>query len=117
MFFRSRYFSSFSHLVSQIRGFEIFHDNNHRYSTLDGKTPTEKRSDDIRYLSKDFKLPDKPGIANGYVHLVRFIRSNRILDIFGEKFSMPTQLEYEYVWTTIDTGRETLSRDTVKCCG
>lgn len=109
MFFRSQYFMSFSHLVSQAKGFEIFHDNNHRYSTLDGKTPAEKRSGELKYLSKDFKVPDKLSIAKGYVHIIRFIRSNRILDIFGEKFSMPAQLEYEYVWATIDTGQETLS--------
>ena len=109
MFFRSQYFNSFSHLVSQARGFEIFHDNNHRYSTLEGKTPMEKRSGDIKYLLKDFKLPSKLCIVKGYVHLIRFIRSNRILDIFGEKFSMPVDLEYEYVWTTIDTSQESLS--------
>ena len=86
------------------RGFEIFHDNNHRYST-----PAQKRSGNTRYLPKDFKVPDKLSIAPGYIHLIRFIRSNRILDIFGEKFSMPIQLEYEYVWATIDTGQETLS--------
>ena len=109
MFFRSQYFKSFSHLVSQAKGFEIFHDNNHRYSTLEGKTPVEKRSGDIKYLPKDFKLPSKLNIAPGYIHLIRFIRSNRILDIFGVKFSMPTQLEYEYVWVTIDTSQESLS--------
>ena len=109
MFFRSQYFMNFSQLVSQAKGFEIFHDNNHRYSTLEGKNPMEKRLGDIKYLSKDFKLPSKPCIVKGYVHLIRFIRSNRILDIFGEKFSMPTQLEYEYVWTTIDTSQESLS--------
>ncbi|MBT9148240.1 MAG: hypothetical protein DDT32_02011 [Syntrophomonadaceae bacterium] len=37
------------------------------------------------------------------------MRSNRILDIFGEKFSMPLELEYEYVWATINTAKETLS--------
>ena len=109
MFFRSQYFMSFSHLVSQSREFEVFHDNNHRYSTLEGKTPMEKRSGDIKYLPKDFKLPSKLCIAPGYVHLIRFIRSNRILDIFGEKFSMPVDLEYEYVWVTINTGKESLS--------
>jgi putative transposase len=109
MFFRSQYFMDFSHLVAQSKGFEVFHDNNHRYSTLDGKTPAEKRSGNMNYLSKDFKLPSSLSISKGYVHLIRFIRSNRILDIFGEKFSMPVQLEYEYVWATIDTGQETLS--------
>ena len=102
-FFRFQYFKSFNHVLSQSRGFEAFHDNNHRYSTLDGKTPAEKMAGDLKYLSKDFKVPLKLGISAGYVHLVRFIRSDRILDIFGEKFAMPVELEYEYVWVTIDT--------------
>jgi len=109
MFFRSQYFKSFSHLVYQARGFEVFHDNNHRYSTLEGRTPVEKMSGDIKYLPEDFKVPSRLCIAPGYVHLIRFIRSNRILDIFGEKFSMPVELEYEYVWATIDTDQESLS--------
>jgi hypothetical protein len=108
-FFRFQYFKSFNHVLSQSRGFEAFHDNNHRYSTLDGKTPAEKMAGDLKYLSKDFKVPLKLGISAGYVHLVRFIRSDRILDIFGEKFAMPVELEYEYVWVTIDTEKETLS--------
>ena len=109
MFFRSQYFKSFSHLVSQARGFEAFHDRNHRYSTLEGKTPLEKMSGKIKYLPKDFKLPSKLSIPLGDVHLVRFIRSNRVLDVFGEKFPMPVELEYEYVWVTIDTEQESLS--------
>lgn len=63
-------------------------------------------SGDIRLLSKNFKIPEKLTIADGYIHLVRFIRSSRILDIFGEKFAMPMPVEYEYVWATIDTQRE-----------
>lgn len=109
MFFRSQYFKGFFHLVSQSKGFEIFHDSNHRYSTLEGKTPSEKMTGDLKYLPGNFQLPLRLGISPGYVHLVRFIRSNRILDIFGDKFSMPVELEYEYAWATIDTGKETLS--------
>lgn len=108
-FFRSQYFKSFSHLVYQAKGFEKFHDSNHRYSTLEGKTPAEKASGNLIYLDKDFEVPLKLGISAGYVHLVRFIRSDRILDVFGEKFAMPVELEHEYVWVTIDTKKETLS--------
>jgi putative transposase len=49
------------------------------------------------YMVVFFKLTDK------------LERSNRVLDIFGEKFPMPVDLEYEYVWVTIDTENETLS--------
>lgn len=108
-FFRVQFFPKFSYLVEQARGFEEFHNNNHRYSTMDGKTPMEKVTGNLKYLPNDFKLPQKIGIAPGKVHIVRFIRSNRILDIFGEKFPMPMEVEYEYVWATINTAEETLS--------
>jgi putative transposase len=62
----------------------------------------------MKYLPEDFKLPSRLSIS-GYIHLIRFIRSNRILDIFGEKLAMPVELEYEYVWATIDTKDESLS--------
>ena len=108
MFFRSQVFQSFSHLCEEVKSFELFHDQNHRYSTLNGKTPAEKFLGKGRCLPGNFKLPSKLAIAHGYVHLVRFIRSNRVLDIFGEKFVMPSEVEYEYVWATIDIKNEKL---------
>jgi len=108
MFFRAQYFESFSYLVQQARTFETFHNQNHRYSTMEGKTPAEKVSGELKYLPKDFKLPKGLSIAPGYIHVIRFIRSNRILDIFGDKFSMPMEVEYEYVWAKIDTAKEKL---------
>ena len=108
-FFRAQYFKDFPYLLQQVQGFETFHDQNHRYSTLGGKTPDEKCSGDITLLPSDFRVPEKLDITPGYVHLIRFIRSNRVLDIFGEKISMPLDVEYEYVWATIDTDKETLS--------
>lgn len=108
MFFRVQYFKGFEHLLHQARGFEVFHNQNHHYSTLEGKTPLKKCSGNIKLLPSNYMLPQKLGIAPGYVHLIRFIRSNRILDIFGEKFPMPMDVEYEYVWATIDTSKEKL---------
>lgn len=75
---------------------------------MEGKTPAEKVSGELKYLPKDFKLPKGLSIAPGYIHVIRFIRSNRILDIFGDKFSMPMEVEYEYVWAKIDTAKEKL---------
>jgi len=109
MFFRAQYFQSFSRLLQQAKGFEAFHNHNHRYSTLEGKTPMEKVTGNLKHLPEKFRLPVKLSIAPGYVHMIRFIRSNRILDVFGERFSMPMEVEYEYVWATIDTRKKTLS--------
>jgi putative transposase len=108
-FFRAQYFKDFLYLLHQARNFEIFHNQNHHYSTLEGKTPAEKVSGNLKFLEADFRIPRELPIAPGYIHIIRFIRSNRILDIFGEKFSVPVSLEYEYVWATIDTAEEMLS--------
>lgn len=108
MFFRSQFFPIFNHVIQQSRGFEKFHDKNHRYSTLEGKTPSEKCSGDIQRLPEDFVFPKKLSIEPGYIHLIRFIRSNLILDVFGEKFPMPREAEYEYVWASIDTTQDKL---------
>ena len=54
--------------------------------------------------------PWRNGIVPGRVHLIiRLIRSNRILYIFGEEYIMPQDVMSEYVWATIDTGKEVLS--------
>lgn len=108
MFFRAQFFKNFAYLRQQANGFEVFHNEHHRYSTMHGKTPNQQASKDIHLLPKGFKVPEKLNIADGHIHLIRFIRSNRILDIFGEKFAMPMPVEYEYVWATIDTQQEKL---------
>ena len=108
MFFRPQYFKDFKHLSESAKDFELFHDRNHRYSTLNGKTPLEKCSGPKRLLSSGYKLPERLEIFPGYVHLIRFIRSDRVLSIFGEKYHMPGEVEYEYVKATIDTKEETL---------
>lgn len=106
LFFRKQYFKSFEQLVCQSKGFEKFHNTRHCYSTLGGKTPLEKSTGQIRLLQPSFKMTSKLPIAPGFIHLIRFVRSNLALNIFGEKFTVPRDVEYEYVWATIDTKQE-----------
>lgn len=109
MFFRSQSFQTFTDVCQQASGFEYFHNQNHRYSTMGGKTPVQQMTNAIQLLANNFKIPHKLFIVPGQIHLFRFIRSNRVLDIFGEKFAMPMFVEYEYVKATINTANETLS--------
>ena len=44
----------------------------------------------------------------GFYHLVRFIRSDLKLNIFGEIFRLPSDLQYEYVVATIDVKEQKL---------
>ena len=47
-------------------------------------------------------------IEAAQVHLIRFIRSDGILDVFGPKLRVPQDVVYEYVTGTIDTGERRL---------
>lgn len=107
-FFRAQFFKNFRHLCNQAVNYELFHDTKHRYSTLKGHTPQQHCTGTKRRLPENFKLPEKLAIVPGHIHLIRFIRSNRILDIFGEKFPMSMDVEYEYVRATIDTAEQKL---------
>lgn len=42
-------------------------------------------------------------VPDGNIILIRFIRSNRMLDIFGEKFKVSKRLVYSYVKAVIVT--------------
>jgi hypothetical protein len=48
-------------------------------------------------------LPTIDYIPDGTISLVRFIRSDRKLDIFGERFELPKALIYTYVRAKIIT--------------
>lgn len=108
LFFRSQHFKDFDSLCRKAKEFEQFHNRYHHYSTLKGLTPNEKYSGNGKRLPGSFQFPDRLVISPGYIHLIRFIRSDGMLDVFGEKFTLPDELEYEYVWVTIDTSREKL---------
>lgn len=102
-FFRVQMFSSFSELCREARVFEDFHNENHRYSILKGKTPAEVESSfpfEPVLPPSFFRIPRKRP-NRGRIHLVRFIRSDRILDVFSERFVVPVDLTYEYVTATI----------------
>lgn len=49
------------------------------------------------------KLPNLEHLPDGNIILIRFIRSNRILDIFGEKFKVSKKYVYSYVKAVIVT--------------
>lgn len=44
----------------------------------------------------------------GHYHLIRFIRSDRGLDIFGEKFRRPPKATYEYVRAAVEVAAQSL---------
>ena len=99
-------------LLSGSLAYEQKHNSTYRYSKLGGKTPLkalEVANRKLRFPKKEqppqhrLKKPE-----TGRYHLVRFIRSNRKLNIFGEMFPVPPELEYQYVVATIDVKEQKL---------
>jgi hypothetical protein len=99
-------------LIRESLAFEQRHNQRYRYSKLNGKTPIEAlaaANRPLRFPANELppKLPlPKPEI--GYYHIVRFIRSDALFNLFGETFPMPPEVMYEYVWATVDVARQRL---------
>jgi putative transposase len=93
--------------------FEQKHNTRYRYSKLRGRTPQaalDQSRHTIRFPeSAQAPMCPLPKPTTGRYHLVRFIRSNLVLDIFGERFKMPSEAAYEYIVATIDVGKQRLS--------
>ncbi len=105
-FFRRQWFNSYVHLKRQSKNFQRFHNRHHRYSCLNGKTPNEfTQCDGFKPLTlgPNTKLTELDEIPDGNIILIRFIRSNRTLDIFGEQFQLSKDLVYSYVKAVIVT--------------
>jgi len=92
--------------------YENKHNSRYRYSKLKGRTPLQA----MEVLGEKPRFPhetqppkhplSKP--TSGKYHLVRLIRSNCRLDMFGEMFPVPKRLAYEYVVGTVDVRRQKL---------
>jgi len=92
--------------------FEQRHNSSYRYSKLGGKTPLKAltaSNTKLRFPGAD-KAPKhrlkKP--ETGKYHLVRLIRSDLKLNIFGEIFPVPPELKLEYVVATINVKEQKL---------
>ena len=86
-------------LISGSLNFEQRHNSSYRYSKLGGKSPLKAlESTEVKLRFPDteraplhrFKKP-----TTGRYHLVRFIRGDRKLNVFGELFRVPLELQYE----------------------
>lgn len=111
-FFRHTGMAGWKMLTKESGVFEQRWNSEHRHSGLRGKTPLAflaEHSTTLRYppTREPPRLP-LPKPKTGRYHFIRFIRSNRRLDIFGESFPMPIEATYEYVRATVDVSRQIL---------
>lgn len=99
-------------LTTESLFFEQRHNSNFRYSKLGGKTPLKALAVSkvkLRFPRSN-EVPrhrlEKP--ETGFYHLVRLIRSDLRLNVFGELFPVPSHLMFEYVVATVDVKEQKL---------
>lgn len=105
--------TGFEALRKAAREFEGKINSKWRYSKTNGVCPNEA----LRRTNAVLRFPAKancpklplPKPISGRYHLIRFIRSDRLLDIFGERFKLPPVATYEYVTATIDVTDQQLT--------
>ncbi len=106
------FMTSTDELRSGTLAFEQRHNSRYRYSKLGGKTPLKALTATqvkLRFPVQEEKPQQrmqKP--ETGRYHLVRLIRRDLKLNIFGELFSVPPEAKLEYVVATIDVKEQKL---------
>ncbi len=100
-------------LTRESLAFETRHNQTWRYSGLAGKTPMQALAATqakLRFPASAEPPPEPlPKPARRRYNVVRFIRSDARIDVFGERFPMPSEAIYAYVWGTIDVREQSLS--------
>jgi len=104
--------ASLAQLKDGSLAYEHRHNSTYRYSKLQGQTPLKA----LARMGRALVFPhgeqaprhplEKP--KSGRYHLVRFVRSDLHVNIFGEMFSAPPETQYEYVVATVDVAEQKL---------
>lgn len=112
LFLAKQVMLSTNDLESGSLAFEQRHNSRYRYSKIAGKTPLKA----LAASTAKLRFPEavepprhrlkKP--TTGRYHLVRLVRSEMKINIFGEFFRVPPELMYEYVVATINVKEQKL---------
>jgi hypothetical protein len=98
-FYNSQTFSSFDDIKQKAKDFTAFHNENHRYSSQNNRTPNQMVKE-ILYkhpLKKEIDLTKKILLEEGRLIFIRFIRSDLKLYLLNEVFTVKPELKYTYV--------------------
>lgn len=100
-FFRTEVFASIDHLRTENTSFIEFHNTHHRYSAHAGATPNQMWENRLHTtLPADYQPPGRLP-AKGRIEVVRYIRSNRRLGLFGKTIDLAERDIYQYVTAII----------------
>ena len=100
-FFRTETFTGLDHLRAENDSFIEFHNTHHRYSVHGGATPADiwggrPRNPLTAHYQPPTRLP-----AKGRIEVVRYIRSNRRINLFGKRITVAEDQTHQYVTAII----------------
>jgi hypothetical protein len=100
-FFRTDRFRGLDHLRAENASFVAFHNQHHRYSAHGGASPDEVWAGrQYHPLSPGYQVPTRLP-ARGRIEIVRYVRSNRIVDLFGKRLTLAEEHTHQYVTAII----------------
>ena len=100
-FFRTEVFTSIEHLRAENAAFIAFHNTHHRYSAHSGATPNQIWDGRLqRPLPNAYRPPTRLP-AQGRIEVVRYVRSNRRVDLFGKRITVAEDQTHQYVTAII----------------
>jgi len=100
-FFRTEVFTSLDHLRVENHEFIAFHNEHHRYSVHGGTTPNQIWDGRLRSPLSTGYQPPKRLPAQGRIEVVRYIRSNRRVELFGKRITVAEDQTHQYVTAII----------------
>jgi len=109
-FFRAQSYKDLDDIRNKAIEFEKFHNNYYRYKANNNKVPIEVFNSDRPdiFLDIDYTLPKFIPLIDGDIILIRLIRSDRKLNIFGESFLVSKDLVYSYIEALISVKEQSL---------
>lgn len=100
-FFRTEVFANVDHLRTENTAFVEFHNTHHRYSAHAGATPNQMWDNRLCPTLPDGYRPPARLPAKGRIEVVRYIRSNRQLGLFGKRITLRDTDIHQYVTAII----------------
>lgn len=107
MFWKSQTFTSLKHIRAQSKIFYENQNNFNRWREQKKKSPSFIHQ---CLLPKNFRLNSQHiPLVTGKIHFIRIVGSNGDIVLMNEIFHVGNEYIGEYVWATIDTGKQTLA--------
>ena len=100
-FFRTEVFASVGHLRTENDAFIDFHNTHHRYSAHSGASPNQMWQGRLQQPLTGGYQPPTQLPARGRIEVIRYIRSDRRVNLFGKRITVAEDQTYQYVTATI----------------